>query len=46
MGIGRLAKMFCIRGWSDREAWMINHSGLSQEEKDRWNAIRALVLKK
>ncbi|MDR2629258.1 MAG: hypothetical protein LBC30_04690 [Puniceicoccales bacterium] len=33
-----------INGFGDREAWLINHSGLSQEDKDRWNAARALAL--
>jgi hypothetical protein len=32
-----------ICGWDDEDAWLVNNSGLSQEIKDKWNAIRAII---
>ncbi|MDR0693621.1 MAG: hypothetical protein LBF49_03620 [Puniceicoccales bacterium] len=45
MAVGRVGAGAHIWGFSDREAWVINNSGLSQKEKDEWNAMRALLEK-
>jgi hypothetical protein len=33
-----------IREFNDEDAWAVNNSGLSQAEKDRWNAMRAIYM--
>ncbi|MDR1457337.1 MAG: hypothetical protein LBI47_00555 [Puniceicoccales bacterium] len=45
MAVGRVTSGAHICGFSDEEAWVINNSGLSQKEKDEWNAMKALFEK-
>jgi hypothetical protein len=42
MAVGRLGGGQGIYSFNDECAWAVNNSGLSQERKDRWNAMRAL----
>jgi hypothetical protein len=46
MLVGSIGMPHGIVGFSDKEAWLVNHSGLPQETKDKWNAIRAIVMGK
>ncbi|MDR1173500.1 MAG: hypothetical protein LBK24_01755 [Puniceicoccales bacterium] len=46
MLVGSVGMPWGINGFSEREAWLVNHSGLPQADKDRWNAARALAVRK
>jgi hypothetical protein len=43
MLVGSMGPIPRICRWNDEDAWLVNNSGLPQEIKDKWNAIRAII---